>query len=107
MFCPVCLRTSYCPCKACVERNPNDFPRYEKINMREDKNDWDEKCPHCGYTASVHWWEDYDYRMAGYYNGTGILGDIDLEKAKTNIYSSNISINRILEKVLENLEKNE
>lgn len=105
MFCPVCLRTSYCPCESCIKRWPDDSPRYIRINMTEDHNNWDDKCPHCGFTASVNWWEDYDYRLAGYFNGTGRLGDMDLEKAKTNIYSTRIAINNSLDAISKQLEE--
>jgi len=82
--CVVCHRISYCPCKACTERNPDNLPRYKKEYSECGNTGW-ETCPHCNYKFNMDWEEDYQYRSVGYYNGTGKIGDMNLEKARENM----------------------
>lgn len=60
MLCPNCQTEYKCPCRACTEHTPSGW---KKINMSDDKNDWDEVCPTCGKCESIHWWFDEEYRQ--------------------------------------------
>lgn len=100
MFCPVCLRESHCPCKSCEERFPTDKLKY----IVTGDNNRREECPHCGFNESSDFLFDYECDRIGYFNGTDKLADIDLEKARTNIYSTRMSINKILDAELERVE---
>lgn len=59
MKCPVCSAEYACPCKYCVDRPTTDVKPF--IVWQDTGDDWQEACPECGFTASVHWWYDYQF----------------------------------------------
>ena len=57
MNCPRCGQVWCCPCNACRERGKKgDVPW-----IREGKNN--EKCPKCGLSKSMDWWEDLELQI--------------------------------------------
>lgn len=52
MKCPYCGTEYKCPCQACFSEKSN----WKRINMSNDGKDWNEVCPGCGKSESVHWW---------------------------------------------------
>lgn len=90
MFCPVCLRISYCPCPSCKERNKN------KELFIEDKNKNTQKCPYCGFTENINWWFMYNVERALYFNGSNSLSEFNKEQSLLNINETRKSIDILL-----------
>lgn len=55
MNCPNCGQEYFCPCDSCKEHSPHKQPKMIRVNYVDGDN-WDEQCPKCGLTKSVHWW---------------------------------------------------
>lgn len=60
MICPSCKQAVACGQPCCKEKNGKDAMIIGDIN---DEEDWNESCPHCGLTESVHWWMDEEYKQ--------------------------------------------
>lgn len=60
MKCPICDTKYICTCKSCTEHTPSNW---ERVNMSIDKSSWDEICPTCGKSESIHWWFDESFRQ--------------------------------------------
>lgn len=60
MICPACKTEYKCPCPSCNEHCPS---QWKMVDMQEDGEDWNEVCPGCGKSESVHWWFDEEFRQ--------------------------------------------
>lgn len=54
MKCPKCKVTLHCGCEACINHSPQLKPKM--IVHAGTGNDWNESCPNCDFTQSVHDW---------------------------------------------------
>lgn len=64
MNCPKCGNKLTCGCSVCKVNFPDEKDTQMIIsNLSEDNNIWDESCPKCGLTMSVHEWADVEYQQ--------------------------------------------
>lgn len=62
MKCPDCKTQLNCGCDACLEHSPDKPNKLLIINV-VDGNDWDEQCPVCSKSMSVHDWFDEEAKQ--------------------------------------------
>lgn len=64
LTCPSCGKGFGCPCEACKENFPDDEPRQIRTTVVHKGTSVDlESCPHCMFTATNYWWEDFCYEL--------------------------------------------
>lgn len=66
MYCPKCKAELNCGCKSCMGHSPdkpNKMIISDIVQGIHDGNDWNESCPCCNYTMSIHQWFDEEGRQ--------------------------------------------